>query len=358
MNKRKTLPSIAVILLYAVFKLACGLTSPGITEPQGRRNGNLTGKEGKKRLINRDQCRLDLGKWTIEDIDKMLAKARNIKHISPRVKFIVFHFINTPFGFESLLKIPGKGVLPVRFSTFDCITFGHYMLALNMSENFDQFIENLVKLRYKDPGKLGIDSDPVSGNILDFTYNILLVNAVNWGMVRNVTGDILSGKGLAGGTITRDLKPLERKPEMGGGRVVPKYGSKRITISFILPDDIDRVADAIETGDMILFVTPMRPGKPNTFFGHGGIVLKGKDIPLKLRQKNGIPGHDNHIYFVHSSMSRGLDGERLGVCIAGQETYLDSLIYDVEKPRLLSHYCKGVGWLGVVILRMTPGSAK
>lgn len=79
---------------------------------------------------------------------------------------------------------------------------------------------------------------------------------------------------------------------------------------------------------------------------------------MKLRQKNGISSDDNHIYFVHSTMCRGLDGKCIGVCIARQETYLDSLIYDVEKPRLLSHYRKGVGWLGVVILRMIPKNAK
>jgi len=41
---------------------------------------------------------------------------------------------------------------------------------------------------------------------------------------------------------------------------------------------------------------------------------------------------------------------------AGRETYLDSLIYDSNKPRLLDHYCRGVGWRGVVILR--PRSKK
>jgi hypothetical protein len=75
-----------------------------------------------------------------------------------------------------------------------------------------------------------------------------------------------------------------------------------------------------------------------------------KKLSGGLRKNIGIPDDDN-IYFMHATKSKNTEGKPIGVNIASQETYLDSLIYDSDKPRLLSHYCRGVDWWGVVILR-------
>jgi hypothetical protein len=136
--------------------------------------------------------------------------------------------------------------------------------------------------------------------------------------------------------------------------VVPKYGIQEVTVNYISTADIDKAAADIKTGDMILFVMPFISNRPETIFGHGAIAIKGKDLPGGLRKNSGGPGSDNNIYFIHATQSKNTEGKPIGVNIAGQETSSNSLIYDSTKPRLLSHYCRGVNWRGVVILRLNP----
>ncbi len=311
---------------------------------------NQTPRGKKNVLVTKEQCVMDLGNWTEEKVNKMLTEARKSKSPNERMKYIAFQFIDTPFSYESLTPIPPQGKVMVRLSSFDCITFDHYMLALALSKNFDEFITNLVKIRFKDPEILGIDCDPVKGNILDYTYNIYLVNAVKRGMLKNCTRKILARKKLKPGQITQVIRPVERMPELGGGLVVPKYGIQKVIVDYIPTDYIEQVAKYIKTGDVVLFVMPLVSNRPETIFGHGAIAIKGKDLPEKLRKYNGM-NIDKNLYFIHATKSKNTELKPIGVNIAGQETFLDSLIYDSNKPRLLSHYSRGVGWRGIVILR-------
>jgi len=335
--------AILLIIIYSTF-LYC---HEGMNRQQDKK---------KNQLITKEHCVMDLGNWTEAKINQMLVQARKFKHPYQRMKYISLQFIDTPFDYESLTGIPPEGKINVRLSAFDCITFGHYMLALTISKNFDEFITNLVKIRFKDPEILGVNCEPIKGNIFDFTYNIYLVNAVNRGMVKNCTHKILTRKGLAPGKITRVLRPLERMFDLGGGLVIPKYGIQKVTVDYIPTKDIDKVAKYIKTGDMILFVMPLISNRPKNIFGHGAIAIKGKDLPGGLRKNREIPDDRHNIYFIHATKSKNTEGRSIGVNIAGRETYLDSLIYDSNKPRLLDHYCRGVGWRGVVILR--PRSKK
>jgi hypothetical protein len=55
------------------------------------------------------------------------------------------------------------------------------------------------------------------------------------------------------------------------------------------------------------------------------------DIPLLLRKNIGMKS-DKNLYFIHATKSKNTELKSIGVNIAGQETYLDSLIYDSNKP--------------------------
>lgn len=302
-------------------------------------------------VVTRKQCRLDLGKWSIRQVEQLLSIARQIEDSEKRLVFIATQFIGTPFSFESSLSFPEKGILPVRLSAFDCITFEYYMLALNLATDFDGFIDCLARLRYKNPENLGIDSDPVKGNILDFTFNILLVNAVQRGYVKNMTGDVLARANVQPGLLSRKLKSIVRPDAYGGGRVIPKYGAKDVDLFFIKPEHIDRVSRFILSGDLILFVLPEHFDRPKTIFGHSAIAVKGRDLPDYMRRNINLPEDETNLFFMHATRSRDTNGRSIGVNFAGQETHLDSLIYDCEIPRLLSHYCRGVGWQGIVVIR-------
>lgn len=303
-------------------------------------------------IIAISHCQLELGKWSVEAVNNMLKERRKLKNAGQALKYVACQFIDTPFRYESELKTLAGGTLRVRLKSFDCITFGHYMVALAISNDFDQFINNLVRLRYKDPEVLGVNSDPAKGNILDFTYNIYLENAVKRGIVKNVTDKILARRGLPAGRFTRVLRPLERKVELGGGLVVPKFGTRSISISYIKTEDVDKVMKYIKTGNIILFVQPAESNRPPTIFGHGAIAIEGRDLPEQLRKNIGISNQDKGIYFIHATSARDTRQRIIGVNIAGQQTYPDSLIYDSSKPRTLADYCIGVEWRGIVVLEL------
>jgi hypothetical protein len=302
-------------------------------------------------IVSDDACSLELGEWSKSKVDQLLREAQRILDPNRRMKYIMFQFIETQFQFESQLEIPGENTLMVRFKTFDCITFFYYMLVLNVSVDFEQFVNNLARLRYKDPEKLGIHSDPLKGNILDFTYNVLLVNAARRGFLRNITGEISGELDIETEQLNREITKLWRKDDWGGGWVYPKYGCQSINIQYIKPENIEKAAPSIKTGDMILFVLPLHFDRPKTIFGHGAMALKGKDLPRALKIQNGISENNESLYFLHSTRSLDTDGNTIGVNIGGEKVFPDLLIYDSQKPRLLMDYCIGVGWLGVVVLR-------
>lgn len=307
---------------------------------------------GVKRVNTIGDSRLCLGSWTINSLDRMLRSAAHIEDPGRRLLYITQKFIGSNFYFESLLPMPEPGTMNVRLDAFDCITFCHYMLALSRSTDCASFVDCLARLRYKDPEKMGLDSDPLEGNILDFTYNVYLVNAAARGFVKNITGEIAASASVETGRFTTHLGPVARQQEMGGGLVVPKYGNREVSVDFIRCGDIQRVAHLIRSGDMVLFVMPEKSDRPKTVFPHGAIIVKGGDLPRDLRNMNGIQPDDGELYFIHATRSRDSYGKPIGVNVAGQETYLDSLIYDSTKPRPLAHYCNGVGWRGIVVLRL------
>jgi len=190
--------------------------------------------------------------------------------------------------------------------------------------------------------------------LFDFTEEIYLLNAVNRGFVKNVTEEILLQCNKKPGIFERTIKPLERKKEYGGGFVAPKYESTSYSVPYILPEDVDTVKSCLRTGDIIMFLQVPTPARPFTVFGHGGIIIKGNDLPGNLKTPNNIPDNDDNIYFIHSSLSRGMDETPLGVCIACKE-FVEG-IYDKTKPRLLSHYLQGVLFPGIAVFRLTPGN--
>lgn len=342
LKSKRVLNQCLIVVLIVVFFLSCS---------SARTGQNLSTQASTHAVIDRDHCMIDMGHWTSDSFQSMLHRAQAIADPGKRIVFLVKQFLGTEFGFESLLAIPPKGKLRVRLSAFDCITFGHYILAMKDAGHFDVFIDNLAKLRYRDPETQGLDSDPEKGNIFDFTYNILLVNAVKRGILKNISADIIAENRLIPGLLTRTLKPLMRPEHIGGGKVTPKYADTTHTIKYIESADVPRIAHSVQSGDMILFVQKQRPGRPENFFGHGAFIVKPHDLPPGLKTFNKIADNDSRLYFIHSSMSKGTDLKPLGVCFGSHETYFNSLIYDTKKLRPLSHYCNGVGWPGIVVLR-------
>ncbi len=92
-----------------------------------------------------------LCKWTIALLDDMLHKAAAISDAGERIACISGQFLNTPYRESTLIGgIYTPEVLVINLEGMDCMTFIEYIEAMRLSGSFDEFTENLKKVRYRD----------------------------------------------------------------------------------------------------------------------------------------------------------------------------------------------------------------
>lgn len=92
-----------------------------------------------------------LGKWTIDHIEQMLKKAFLFNNPGEKVGFISGFFLNTEYRESTLIgSIDTKEELVINLSNVDCFTFIDYVEAMRLSKSYNEFIENLIRIRYKD----------------------------------------------------------------------------------------------------------------------------------------------------------------------------------------------------------------
>lgn len=281
----------------------------------------LTRKNSKEYLRQKQKVdlKLELGEWTKEKVNALLQEAQKIKDPNERIRFIIGKFKDkTGFLYDSQLPILEKGKLRIRLETFDCVTFIYYMVALNEARNFDEFVDNYTKLRYKDPETLGVDNDPETGNIYDFTYESIYENAVQRGMLQNITPEVAGEKYLT--TVTTVLKPVERdsKHDKKKQLVTPKvHNGERVYAGVITVEDYNKIDKSkIKSGDVIVFT---KGSEQRVVFTHCAFALV----------KNG------EIYITHASTSC----PKPGIC-------------DNETERFrVDNYINRVGFKGFAVLR-------
>lgn len=113
-----------VILLFGILGLGSGLT------------------EGKPIL--------ELGRWNVCSLEKLILEAKKISDSGERVIFISEKFLGTKYGRTNIGRpnIPEKFVANLR--EVDCVTILEYILALTNAENFQNWLDKLQIIRYQD----------------------------------------------------------------------------------------------------------------------------------------------------------------------------------------------------------------
>lgn len=235
------------------------------------------------------RLQLELGRWTVAGVDRLLAEAheRHAADANARLAFVMERFLATPFGYESQLDLPPKGTMRVRLESFGCTGFVITMLAMSSARSFAEFTENLRRIRYLDSDRRGVDSDPATGNILDFAYDIFLDSAVGQGFARDITADIAGGDGALT-TFRARFTARRRTVEYDVHRrlIVPKLHRDQVVAARMITTAafarrVDR--SRIRTGDILLFsrVDPRKPVGETLLIGHMGIAVKrGGEIYL------------------------------------------------------------------------------
>lgn len=163
------------------------------------------------------------------------------------------------------------------------------MLALSISSNFNEFVDNLYKIRYLATDDYLIDSDPDTGNILDFAEESLILNATNLGFLTDITEEV------AGDTefqdISVELKRFQRYSflDKHNTYVTPRFGERVFTSKFISVDMLEKIdAKKIRNGDIILL-------------SEGPITKKNITSPVLISHLAIAHIEDGEIYFYHAT---------------------------------------------------------
>ena len=95
---------------------------------------------------------LDLGPWgTRERIDRFLETATGVSDLSARIAYISGQFLGVPYRHPTLIGSPDvPEELIVNLGLVDCFTYLDYVDGMRLSRSFDEFIEKLTWIRYKD----------------------------------------------------------------------------------------------------------------------------------------------------------------------------------------------------------------
>jgi hypothetical protein len=92
---------------------------------------------------------IELGKWTKETLDRLLAKAFSIAATGPRIAFVSSQFRGTPYKESTLIGDPDTPeVFTINLEAVDCFTYLDYVEAMRLSDSFSRFKENLRMIRY------------------------------------------------------------------------------------------------------------------------------------------------------------------------------------------------------------------
>ena len=324
------------------------------------------------------QLQLELGAFNVDAINRLLGRAQaEFSDPNARLAFLMDQFKRTPFEYESQMKIPPADTLRVRLQSFGCTGFAIYMLALTSAGTFEEFVHALRKIRYLQSETRGLDSDPINGNILDFTEDVFLESALKQGYVRDVTAEVA---GAAPRAVFRSRNvPRRRNAEEDPARhlILPKVNAgKVLTMQLISREAFTRMdRSRIKTGDILLFsrIVPDAAPSEELMFGHAAVALnRGGEIYMvhatrdylwRPEAKAGDKPQAAGVYYLNDPRR-----EQLGVTVAtqwvrdprGRHIRIDGKSYygySPEQPRPVFDYLVGAHIQGLAVLRpknLTP----
>ncbi len=197
---------------------------------------------------------INTGKWLQNEIDTLIKEAAAIDNIGERISFLSGFFLEVDYDMATLSgSIDSPEELVVDLQGLDCFTFIDYVEAMRMSSSFDQFIENLKKVRYRE-GQVSFN-----GRNHFFT---------DW--INNNSNYVADATEAVGGVFTQhSLKKINCKYD--GRGFVDGIGTVEREVWYIPYDAVDdNVVSNLVTGDYAGIFTHI-DGLDVT---HVGIIIK------------------------------------------------------------------------------------
>lgn len=251
-------------------------------------------------MTSRERKIINFGAWTQAGLEKMSARAAQIRSAGRKIEFISRQFLGVDYKERTLVgdeKTPEK--LVVDFSGVDCFTYIDYVEAFRLSDSFLSFTNNLAHVRYR--------ADIISYDHRNHFFTDWL--DANRGFVEDVTQQI-------GGRHTLSSRKLLNRKE-DGTVYLPGIEPVERTVYYIPTSAMnDSVIRKRRTGDYIGIYTDNHGldvshvgifirSKGRAYLRHASSVYKKvvdqeltgymRDKPgfLVLRPRGCSPGHEH-----------------------------------------------------------------
>lgn len=216
-----------------------------------------------------EKMQTHLGKWTIEELDRLLHNSSMIADVGERIGFLSKQFLGVAYQGSTLVGDPHTPeILVLNLAGVDCFTLIDYVEAMRLSGSFSEFAENLRRVRYR------------KGEVSFEMRNHFFTDwpEYNAGTIEDATAVIGGPKTV---TVRKRLN-LRRD----GTPIVPGIQPKEREIHYIPVNALDElILGRLKTGDYAgIHNPPSPPLVEGRFFDddgldvtHVGIIIKTED---------------------------------------------------------------------------------
>lgn len=211
-----------------------------------------------------------LGKWTAERLNILLYESSEINDRGTRIDYLSKQFLGILYQESTLIgDINTHEVFVINLEAVDCSTFLDYIESMQRSVSFDEFKENLRKVRYRG-GEI---------NFKNRNHFFTDWREFNSNFIDDVTGQV------GGKKVKAVMKLLNQKDD--GTYFLPGIQPRERSITYIPLNMIDNsILSQLRTGDYIGIYSP----KKGLDVSHVGIAIKEGDN-LYLRHASSHKEH-------------------------------------------------------------------
>ena len=210
---------------------------------------------------------ITLGKWTSGSLDLLLKEASEIPRTGERIDFLSRQFLNTKYK-EATLRgdIDTPEVFVTNLEAVDCLTFIEYIEAMRRSRSFNEFRDNLMRVRYRS----GLQA------FRNRNHFFTDWKAFNSDMIMDVTRSIAPGK-------SKDVsKRLNEKQD--GSFFLPGIQCRLREVTYIQTVNLDEpILNGLETGDYVGIYSK----EEGLDVSHTGIIVR-QDSTVYLRHASSL----------------------------------------------------------------------
>lgn len=204
-----------------------------------------------------NKTKILLGRWTRDELDKLISSSSNITDIRVRIGTVSERFLDTPYRESTLIgDIKTDEEFVINLEGLDCLTFIEYVEAMRLSSTFDEFRERLKRVRYRE-GKVAFKNR--NHFFTDWKEN-------NSGFVKDVTRE------TGGDNTVKVHKMLNEKED--GTLFIQGIQPVQREISYVPSGVIDdSLINKLKSGDY----AGVYSEKPGLDVSHVGIIIKDGD---------------------------------------------------------------------------------